>query len=82
MNNIWRKEDPRYHINKRALIVVIYTCFNGYQQQAVIADVETKNGWSIKFNKTDRPIDSISYISADENWPGWFWTFLPIEADK
>jgi hypothetical protein len=71
--DIWKKEDPRFLINKRADIVVLRPSLLGSCFTALMGSVETKNGWSIILECED-----YKYISADDNWPqDWVWTWAP-----
>lgn len=74
----WFKDDPRYHIDKRAKIIILYSSSNGYYKQAVVAEVDTKNGWYIGFSNCDRITDVRKSIIEGEDWPeGWIWTYHP-----
>ena len=76
----WFDDDPRYHINKRAHIVVVFGCGTHFKQ-SVVAEVETKYGWTIWFNQHGRDKDTLPEITADDDWPkGWFWTFIPRKS--
>jgi hypothetical protein len=75
----WKTDDPRFHINKRANIVILYSDNTGYHKQAVAAQVETKHGWTIVFNSYHRTADSLKDLYADDEWPlGWLWAFQVI----
>ena len=79
----WFDDDPRFHINKRSMIIVLQSNFSkrmlgDYPMQAIVASVETKNGWSIWFSKVDRKRDLPEGIFENEDWPkGWIWAYLP-----
>ena len=73
----WFEDDPRFHIDKRAYIVVVFG-YGSQFKQAIVAEVETKYGWSICFNHHGREIDHLPGIEENEDWPsGWIWTYVP-----
>jgi len=72
--DIWKREDPRLLINKRANIVVLRPSLLGHGNfSPLMGYVETKNGWSIILE-----CEECALISADDNWPqDWVWTWAP-----
>ena len=73
----WFEDDPRWHINKRNKIIILYNDAEDSNifENVTIADVETKNSWSIW------PMD-LEWVSADDDWPkGWVWTYLPTRKE-
>ena len=68
---VWRKGDPRHDINKRARIVILRPIAPG-RFGAMMADVETKHGWSIVID------DRSQYGKSLDDWdPDWLWTWAP-----
>lgn len=77
MDTPWFEDDPRYHVNKRADIVIVFGT-GKFHKQSIVAEVETKNGWGIYFNRHGREKDLPLCINEVEDWPeGWFWTYVP-----
>ena len=76
---MWFKDDPRFRVNKRAKIVVLFPDSTGYHRGAIIGEVDTKEGWYIGLANYDLDTSNFrSSIHADEDWPeGWLWTWHP-----
>jgi hypothetical protein len=73
----WLKKDPRYSIDKFALIVIVRPNINGYEvgMARVYTDINFNGDqmWSIYTTFENRPC-----ISADDEWDiDWQWTFAP-----
>jgi len=63
---MWKTEDPRYTIGKRAIIII----YAPLSHKAWVGDVETKHGFYIHGYK--------HHISADDNWPDHLmWCYAP-----
>jgi hypothetical protein len=73
----WFKDDPRWHIDKRADIVILVKGLYNYNE-TILADVDTKEVYDIFFHgKLDC---GKTWLSADEDWPeNWVWTYVPWE---
>jgi hypothetical protein len=72
----WFRDDPRYHINKRAKIIILYSDHSGFHKKAAIGEVNVNDGWYIGII-SDNP-ELRSSIDSGDDWPeGWVWTFQP-----
>jgi hypothetical protein len=81
----WFKDDPRYHIDIRASIIIIGT-FDSVKKP-IFAEVETDHEWFIHWTEPPTGVSTLGYgldgLSADDNWPeGWVWTYVPWEKYK
>lgn len=71
---MWRKNDPRFDINKRASIIIARPSMRG-QWLTGTAHVDTKEGWSIITSFED-------HRSIDKWDPDWTWCFAPDDTIK
>lgn len=68
----WFKDDPRYHIGKRAKIII----YDDAKNRVRLASVDTKNVYCVFINEWQP--DERNLIRESEDWPkGWVWTYLP-----
>ena len=67
--DIWKIEDPRFVVNKRAHIIIVRHGPLG--PIAGTGFVDTKDGWYIHTDFKDYP-------SIDDWDPTWKWTFAPL----
>jgi hypothetical protein len=73
---MWRNDDPRHAINKRATIIVTDGA------QVSFARVETKHSWYIELGAGYRA-GVHSSIDEAEEWPAYlYWAFLPEDLRK
>jgi hypothetical protein len=65
---VWKTEDPRFTVDKRAGIVILRPAW-----RVGLGTVDTKEGWVIHTTFEDRPT-----IGVDDEWElGWKWAFAP-----
>lgn len=72
---VWKSDDPRHTIYKRATIVIVRPRAPGIDRaQSCVAGVETKHGYSIDTG-FEKPY---SLIGEGDGWPeDWQWTRAP-----
>jgi hypothetical protein len=71
--DIWKKDDPRYSIGKRATIVILRPNVNDGGWEPGIGYVDTKNDWVILTSFEGRGV-----LTADDSWDqDWAWTWAP-----
>lgn len=66
---MWRNEDPRYHINKRANVLILRPT-GGVNYRVGQGQVETKNAWMITTSFED-------HAHIDDWDPLWWWDWAP-----
>ncbi len=75
MDNVWKNDDPRITIYKRANIVILRPSAQGHGLiESACASVEIHHGYNIM---TDFK-DGKTWFDEGSDWePDWVWTFAP-----
>jgi hypothetical protein len=72
----WFKDDPRWHIGKRADIVILIKSINGFYSEAISGSVDVKETFTIFLN--GETSCGKTWLSADSDWPeNWIWSYCP-----